>query len=77
MLEQPLSAGRVDDVDRRVALSIFSVAGALTAAGNRVFVLIEARSSYLLFWEDRLREVAERVIIVTRRTRSRSCPTRY
>ena len=46
--------------------SIYPIAGALTAAGNRVFVLIEARSSYLLFWEDRLREVAERVIIVTR-----------
>jgi ferredoxin--NADP+ reductase len=46
--------------------SIYPIAGALTAAGNRVFVLIEARSSYLLFWEDRLRAVAERVITVTR-----------
>ena len=46
--------------------SIYPIARALTAAGNRVVVLIEARSSYLLFWEDRLREVAERVIIVTR-----------
>jgi len=45
---------------------IYPIAAALKAAGNRVIVLIEARSSYLLFWEDRLRSVAERVIVVTR-----------
>jgi len=46
--------------------SIYPIARALTAAGNRVVALIEARSSYLLYWEDRLREIAERVITVTR-----------
>jgi ferredoxin--NADP+ reductase len=46
--------------------SIYPIARALTAAGNRVFVLVEARSSYLLYWEDRLRAVSERVIVITR-----------
>jgi ferredoxin--NADP+ reductase len=46
--------------------SISPIAAALTAAGNRVVALIEARSSYLLYWEDRLRESCERVIVVTR-----------
>jgi ferredoxin--NADP+ reductase len=46
--------------------SIYPIARALKAAGNRVFVLIEARSSYLLYWEDKLRSVAERVIVITR-----------
>jgi ferredoxin--NADP+ reductase len=46
--------------------SIYPIARALKAAGNRVFVLIEARSSYLLYWEDELRSVAERVIVITR-----------
>jgi len=46
--------------------SIHPIARALTAAGNRVFVLIEARSSYLLYWEERLSAVCERVIVVTR-----------
>ncbi len=46
--------------------SVFPIAGALTEAGNRVIILVEARSSYLLYWEDRLRTVAERLIVVTR-----------
>ena len=46
--------------------SIQPVAAAMAAAGNRVVVLVEARSAYLLYWEDRLRAVAERVITVTR-----------
>ena len=41
--------------------SIRPIARALRAAGNRVVALIEARSSYLLYWEDRLREVCDRV----------------
>jgi ferredoxin--NADP+ reductase len=31
-----------------------------------VTIVIEARSSYLLYWEDELRAVAERVIVITR-----------
>jgi ferredoxin--NADP+ reductase len=46
--------------------SIRPIARALRAAGNRVVALVEARSSYLLYWEDRLREVCDRVIVVTR-----------
>jgi ferredoxin--NADP+ reductase len=46
--------------------ALYPIARELTAAGNRVVVLIEARSSYLVYWEDRLREVAEQVIVVTR-----------
>jgi ferredoxin/flavodoxin---NADP+ reductase len=46
--------------------SVFPIAGALTEAGNRVVVLVEARSSYLLYWEERLATVAERLIVVTR-----------
>jgi ferredoxin--NADP+ reductase len=46
--------------------SIRPIAQALRAAGNRVFALIEARSAFLLYWEDRLREVCERVVVITR-----------
>ena len=34
--------------------SIYPIARALKAAGNKVYTLIEARSSFLLYWEDRL-----------------------
>ena len=46
--------------------SIHPIARALTAAGNRVVALLEARSAYLFFWEDRLRDVTERLIVLTR-----------
>jgi len=46
--------------------SIRPIAQALRAAGNRVFALLEARSAFLLYWEDRLREVCERVVVITR-----------
>ena len=46
--------------------SIRPIAAALTEAGNRVIALIEARSSFLLYWRDRLQEVAEQVILLTR-----------
>jgi len=46
--------------------SLYPVARALAQAGNRVFVLLEARSSYLLYWQDKFRKVSERVIEVTR-----------
>jgi len=46
--------------------TIYPIARALRAAGNTVYALIEARSSFLLYWEDRLAEVAERVIVLTR-----------
>jgi ferredoxin--NADP+ reductase len=46
--------------------TIYPIARALREAGNQVYALIEARSSFLLYWEDRLREVTERVVVITR-----------
>ncbi|MCK4343517.1 MAG: sulfide/dihydroorotate dehydrogenase-like FAD/NAD-binding protein [Phycisphaerae bacterium] len=46
--------------------SIYPVARALKAAGNQVYTLVEARSSYLLYWLDKLAEVSERLIRITR-----------
>ena len=46
--------------------SIYPVARALHQAGNRVYVLIEGRSRYLLYWQDRFREVSDGVIELTR-----------
>jgi ferredoxin--NADP+ reductase len=46
--------------------SIYPIARALKEKGNRVTVLIEARSSYLLYWQEKLKKVADRLIIITR-----------
>jgi ferredoxin--NADP+ reductase len=46
--------------------SIYPVARSLQEAGNTVYVLIEARSRYLLYWQDKLRGVCTRVIEITR-----------
>jgi len=46
--------------------SIFPIARALKEKGNKVITVIEARSSYLLFWEDKLREVSDKLICITR-----------
>ncbi len=46
--------------------SIFPIARALKAAGNRVFTLLEARSAYLFYWEERFEAISERVIHITR-----------
>jgi len=46
--------------------SIFPIARALKEKGNKVITVIEARSSYLLFWEDKLKEVSDNFISNTR-----------
>lgn len=46
--------------------SIFPVARAMKAAGNKVVTIIEARSSYLLYWRDRLEGVSDAVFEITR-----------
>ncbi|MGB9006958.1 MAG: sulfide/dihydroorotate dehydrogenase-like FAD/NAD-binding protein [Candidatus Aminicenantales bacterium] len=46
--------------------SIYPVARSLREAGNTVFTLLEARSRYLLYWQDKFKAVSERVIEVTR-----------
>lgn len=46
--------------------SIYPIARALKEAGSRVSILIEARSSYLLYWLDRLKAVSNKLIVITR-----------
>ena len=46
--------------------SIYPIARALREAGNRVVVLLEARSSFLLYWEDKITRVANATFILTR-----------
>ena len=46
--------------------SIYPIARALKEKGNRVFTLIEARSSYLFYWEEKLREVSDEIVHITR-----------
>ena len=43
--------------------SIYPLAKAMKAAGNRVVSFIEARSRFLLYWEERLSEVSDELII--------------
>jgi ferredoxin--NADP+ reductase len=46
--------------------SIYPIARALKEKGNQVIVFIEGRSSFLLYWLDRLEAVSDRVVIATR-----------
>ena len=46
--------------------SLLPIARELKAAGNRVYALVEARSSYLVYWQDRMEAVVDRLIVVTR-----------
>ncbi len=46
--------------------SLYPVARALQEAGSRVYSLLEARSSYLLYWREKFEGVCERVIALTR-----------
>jgi len=46
--------------------SIFPVARALKEAGNKIYTLIEARSSFLLYWEDKLAKVSDKMFVITR-----------
>ncbi len=46
--------------------SIFPIARALKEAGNKVVVLLEARSSYLFYWQKRFGELADTVMYITR-----------
>ncbi len=44
---------------------IYPIARALRAAGNRVISIIGARSRDLLFWEERMREVSDELVVTT------------
>ncbi|MFA4986091.1 MAG: sulfide/dihydroorotate dehydrogenase-like FAD/NAD-binding protein [Candidatus Brocadiia bacterium] len=46
--------------------SIYPVARAMKEAGNKVFTIIEARSSFLLYWRDKFKDVSDGVFEITR-----------
>jgi ferredoxin--NADP+ reductase len=46
--------------------SIYPIARAMKEKGNKVIVVIEARSSYLLYWEDMLESVSDVLVCITR-----------
>lgn len=45
--------------------AIMPIARAMKEAGNKVISIIEARSRYLLFWEDELKSVSDQLIVTT------------
>ena len=46
--------------------SIYPIARALKAAGNKVYSILEARSSFLLYWENKFHQVSDKVFLITR-----------
>jgi ferredoxin--NADP+ reductase len=46
--------------------SILPIARALKEAGNKVIAVVEARSSYLFYWDKQLAEVADGIVYITR-----------
>jgi ferredoxin--NADP+ reductase len=46
--------------------SIYPIARALKEKENKVIIVIEARSSFLFFWEDKLKEVSDKIFYITR-----------
>ena len=46
--------------------SLYPIARGLKALGNRVTMVVEARSSYLLFWQQKLKAVSDQLVVITR-----------
>ncbi len=46
--------------------TIYPISRALKEEGNRVITLLEARSSFLLYWEEKLRSVSDELLLLTR-----------
>jgi ferredoxin--NADP+ reductase len=46
--------------------TIYPIARALKALGNRVTLVVEARSASLIFWQEKLRAVADEWMVITR-----------
>jgi len=46
--------------------SIYPIARALKEKGNRVTLIVEARSSYLFYWQKKLKSVSDQLIVITR-----------
>jgi len=45
---------------------IYPIARAMKEAGNRVITVLEAPSHYLFYWEDKLRQVSDELILATK-----------
>jgi len=45
--------------------AMMPIARAMKEVGNKVISIIEARSKYLLFWEDELKKVSDQLIVTT------------
>ncbi len=46
--------------------AIYPIARALKASGNRVITLVDVKANYLLYWEDKLRQVSDELHISAR-----------
>ncbi|MDD5367842.1 MAG: sulfide/dihydroorotate dehydrogenase-like FAD/NAD-binding protein [Anaerolineaceae bacterium] len=46
--------------------SLYPIVRGLKALGNRVTMVVEARSAYLLFWQKRLKTVSDQLVVITR-----------
>jgi ferredoxin--NADP+ reductase len=46
--------------------AIYPLARALKKAGNRVLTVIDVKANYLLYWEEKLRAVSDRVFVAAR-----------
>ena len=46
--------------------SLFPIARALKEKGNRIIMVMEARSSYLLYWIERYKRISDEVVFITR-----------
>lgn len=46
--------------------SIFPVARALKEKGNSIISILEARSSYLFYWEERFKAISDKIVHITR-----------
>jgi ferredoxin--NADP+ reductase len=45
--------------------ALFPVAKALKEAGNRVISILEAKSTYLLYWKERIKSISDALIVTT------------
>lgn len=46
--------------------AIYPIARALKKAGNKIITLLDVKANYLLYWEDRLREVSDKFFVSAR-----------
>lgn len=46
--------------------SLYRIAKSLKEAGNRIITVIEARSSYLFYWDDKLKTVSDQLFYISR-----------